>query len=1335
MMMRNEVSGLNGDEDVISSDDDMSLDDTDLPQKEVRSEEQKELAQNTANPGSSNEMARNSSKAGEEQIGQAETGKEKETGKAGLANGDAVKVEEKAKTEEKEGMEIKIEGSDASRTMESVKDTMQIDGATTSSEKEQDKPAEPGGVPVKKEVVPEVGETNTDDIETEKKTMHEAAAAKQENASCGEEKAKDEETEEKGIVENITKTKLGKMDKIDGLTHELVGDILMCWSMLRRLASHLMLPDLALDSFVAAICSEPGSHKKNSTRGSDGQECETESDEESGDEVGGNVHDDGSAPVRSTYQDDVYISLLYELCSELRRRETLVPSSGALNVHTWPEALRTYLYWMAHHVYLVSVGCDRDTQNERPDTQDGTDEGKRRLTEMEAEMQNKSNELLRVTEQLKVSDYSSLSLADRILVLSALCNQLLHTAKFHQQVDQEEMRAVQVKYSLHEIMTAIGEEDSFSSTPLRVTVPVLPEPAPISEDADEETRQTLRAEREKLEVDRENRNNALRNDDAAKRAAHVKRIVRPVKALLHGDGTKLQSGVDLKGTEVLVNGLANGHELPSGVRRCKGVIFRTLMPGWHEVRRTDWPGAHPSAYSAASAKPLGAGGAGGAVGTGVGEDKVMDAAALLDSAFVCDEELRKLHQVKIKTAKLELLAEADRRCTVLTCREEPLGYDRHDRAVMRWNGYLNEVFVLDQQHRWGVYRGEALERYTLALEGSQKRPKTGKDSSIIISEGRILESLRKVKEFIAALKKAGGDVEAVADMMKPRETQVLSLDARRVRNGELNASPHLQEQPGEIICACTGETYSPKTHVHCPITFVTIDKQHYNSQKSGKAKGRGAKGANALPASKTWKAHLADLRTMLTEDTNKYLKFRSQIKKLALPEFAPHKAVGGNDKGQISVGDEGADNADSAFTKGCNDLISISDFESIVTALELAPTSEHLMTWRALPGPSVNPGLIHYLEMFNLLEAIKTNDPMVLPPGLVPIKRALMDMEAAIPDPAMPFWGDERREQWVYMVKYASSVDELLVSVLYLEACIERSWMRVRSRPISKRLRLKFVLQPRPLPDDEDSMITDTVEALVAEDDVEVEEKGEEGGEEEGGEDAADVGSKRKAGDENGGEDEQEDRRETKMLEPQTHELTHHNPYQNFVKAMAAELRITEPELKGPGKMKRLGQLWQTLSEDDHKKWVRQSHPALPAQLSPAPDLDADADGEDINGGGTRSWKGSKNSKDQDSSEGGDASQSGGGGGRARRSVPAVSTVNLDKHSHVTLVQDGVLDEDSERRQKLSDELSRILSRAYEVLLLLIHACIHTAYTSMHKRLGKHACSTNTSIHACMHAC
>jgi hypothetical protein len=773
-------------------------------------------------------------------------------------------------------------------------------------------------------------------------------------------------------------------DKDCGLTHELVGEILMCWSMLRRLASHLTLPDLSLDTFVAAICSTQSSRMKSSV-GIRGGNLGDDSDVDSGgDEQGGSAPNGGvDTSIRATYEGDVYISLLYELCSELRRRETLVPSSGALNVHTWPEALRTYLIWMAHHVYLVSVGCERDTQNERPDPQDGTEEGKRRLNAMEEEMYTTSDKLLNVADFLKHFEFSSLALSDRILVLSTLLNQLLHTGKFHQQVDQEELRASQVRYSLAEMMSVLVEEDNFSSNAVRTApLPAAPSP-PI--DADEETRAQRQAERAKMEA--EQRSRAL--DDAAKRVAHLKRIVRPSKALLSEDGTKLPYGVvELKGTKVLINGLPDGHELPPGVRRCKGTIFRTLMPGWHEVRRVDWPGAHaggPGLQGLIKAdKAASAGG-----GAAAGGDPPVDEGALLDFNFVCDEELRKLHQVKVKTAKLELIAEADRRCTVLTCREEPLGYDRHDRAVMRWNGYLNEVFVQDQRHRWGVYRGEAFDRYVTALEGSQERQKKGggtqtaEDMQISSNECKILVALRKVKGYIGELKAAGGQVDAVADMMRPREAQVLTEDARRVRNGELNATPFLREEPGEITCAFTGETYNPKTHVHCPITFVTIDKHRYNSQKLGKTK-KGSRGANSMPALKTWKAHIADLRTMLSEDTTKCAKLRAELEKRIQAEQVV--AVAGGDGGG------GGGGGGTELTKGYNDVVSTSDFEEVLKELELLPTPEHLLTWRSLAGPCVKDGLVYFVGMFSLLDAIQKHEPLALPQELASIKGALMVM-------------------------------------------------------------------------------------------------------------------------------------------------------------------------------------------------------------------------------------------------------------------------------------------------------------------------------------------------------
>jgi len=1048
----------------------------------------------------------------------------------------------------------------------------------------------------------------------------------------------------------------GKSAKDCGLDHELVGEILMCWSMLRRLASHLTLPDLSLDTFVAAMCSTQSSGVKRGVGGSGNSNGLNDSEEDSGDEQVGSAMNGGvDTSIRATYQDDVYISLLYELCSELRRRETLVPSSGALNVYTWPEALRTYLIWMAHHIYLVSVGCERDTQNERPYNVEGTEEGKRRLNAMEQEMYTMSDKLLNVADFLKHFEFSSLALSDRILVLSSLLNQLLHTGKFHQQVDQEENRANQVRYSLSEMMNGIKDEDEFSSNPVR-NAP-LPPPATLPDDADEETRAKAQADRDKLEAQQKSR--AM--DDAAKRVAHVKRIVRPSKALLNADGTKLPFGVELKGTKVLINGLPEGHELPAGVRRCTGTIFRTLMPGWHEVRRVDWPGAHAGGFGAA--KPVAGGGA-GAPDAASGEPPV-DEGALLDYNFVCDEELRKLHQVKVKTAKLELIAEADRRCTVLTCREEPLGYDRHNHAVMRWNGYLNEVFVQDERHRWGVYRGEALERYMKALEASQDRFKQsglrpeqwiqspeGVTSS---NESKILRALREVKGYIGELKAAGGQVDAVADMMRPRETPVLSEDARKVRNGELNATPFLREEPGEITCAFTGETYSPKTHVHCPITLVTIDKQRYNSQKAGKPK-KGAKGANSMPALKTWKAHLADLRMWLSADTSKGAQLRAELEKRCQPEQA---AAAAQRKANGAGGEADGEGGGVEMIKGYNDVVNATDFEEVLKELELAPSPEHLITWRSLAGPSVKEGLIYFLRMFDLLEAVQRQEPLALPQELAPIKRALMDMEAAIPGLAMPLWSDERREQWVYMVKYAADVEELLVALLYLEACIERSWMKLRSRPIQKRLKLKHMPVRSPSPEDEDLMLAEATEAL-AEDDEGAKADGKAGGEQED----AGVGSKRKAGDADAGAA-QGERRETKILEPQVHELTHANPYQNFVRVMAAELRITEPELKGPGKMKRLGQLWQGLSEEEHKKWVQQEQPAQTPATEPCPGDEGKEDAGDEATGGTRSWK----RKDKEVGEAGPA----GTIGRVRRSVPAVSTVNLDKHSHVTLLQAQIL--------------------------------------------------------------
>ena len=169
--------------------------------------------------------------------------------------------------------------------------------------------------------------------------------------------------------------------------------------------------------------------------------------------------------------------------------------------------------------------------------------------------------------------------------------------------------------------------------------------------------------------------------------------------------------------------------------------------------------------------------------------------------------------------------------------------------------------------------------------------------------------------------------------------QVLAPDARKVHSGELNATPFVQEEPGELTCPATGETYNPKTHVHCPLTFVTLDKQRYNGFNGAKAVK--AKGKNkGFPGGKTWKAHLADMRALFNSDESVLQRLRSRLAQLAPVAGVPSQGEGG-------------------LVMGYTDLVSISSFEGVIEELGLVPTSEHLITWRALVGPSVKPEQVH----------------------------------------------------------------------------------------------------------------------------------------------------------------------------------------------------------------------------------------------------------------------------------------------------------------------------------------------------------------------------------------
>ena len=137
---------------------------------------------------------------------------------------------------------------------------------------------------------------------------------------------------------------------------------------------------------------------------------------------------------------------------------------------------------------------------------------------------------------------------------------------------------------------------------------------------------------------------------------------------------------------------------------------------------------------------------------------------------------------------------------------------------------------------------------------------------------------------------------------------------------------------------------------------------------------------------------MADLRELFAANPGKKQELRARLEARIPPEFAavtfPQNGAGGGagnrDVGALSRG----------LIKGYNDVIKVKDFDEVLSELKLLPTSDHLRTWHALAGPSVRDDIFHYLQMFELLEAIVDDAPLQRPRSLASIKGALMDMEA-----------------------------------------------------------------------------------------------------------------------------------------------------------------------------------------------------------------------------------------------------------------------------------------------------------------------------------------------------
>jgi len=119
--------------------------------------------------------------------------------------------------------------------------------------------------------------------------------------------------------------------------------------------------------------------------------------------------------------------------------------------------------------------------------------------------------------------------------------------------------------------------------------------------------------------------------------------------------------------------------------------------------------------------------------------------------------------------------------------------------------------------------------------------------------------------------------------------------------------------------------------------------------------------------------------------------------------------------------------------------------------LLLAPAAPAFLACRDPRDGRAVPS-VHFLQLLESLGAVARGAPLPLPRALAPVKRALMELEAAIPDEAMPLWDSPLRDHWTALVKYAREARELVAAALILETCIEPAWMRPRWRPIARAL-------------------------------------------------------------------------------------------------------------------------------------------------------------------------------------------------------------------------------------------------------------------------------------------
>jgi hypothetical protein len=220
---------------------------------------------------------------------------------------DLTEEEEKEKRVEKEnGSEVRTEGVEGKDVeMQAVKKEVQGEG--------KDK--------IKGEAKQEVKQEAKQGAKGEAKqeAKEEAKMEQQAEKSDGAATVKEEDAPEHRIL------RIGdfSVPRNDLLTEEMVGEVLTCWTLLRRAARLLQLPNMSLQRFLQAL-------------GAQGPESEG-----------------------SLLMADIHISILTAVCAEVQKPEQNVRPVSVCNVFTWMEVLRLYLLYMSRNMHYCTIGCQK----------------------------------------------------------------------------------------------------------------------------------------------------------------------------------------------------------------------------------------------------------------------------------------------------------------------------------------------------------------------------------------------------------------------------------------------------------------------------------------------------------------------------------------------------------------------------------------------------------------------------------------------------------------------------------------------------------------------------------------------------------------------------------------------------------------------------------------------------------------------------------------------------------------------------------------------------------------------------------------------------------------